>query len=206
MFSVDYQIRGELAENSAGRPTVPLTVVQKQGDGWRQHGISDLLLDTGATVTSLNKTVADENGYPIIKHGYPTVFGFNDYARALKALIDLGKEESEARAYMSSFKGRGKDLINSLRNDYGINDIGLVCDLRKVSFVVLYDFVVNDVLIATPSEDDVVITEVLGMNVLEKFHFGFDLKGHWLYLSRNESGISYVNSDFTCGSVSLLQE
>lgn len=203
MFSVNYQIRGGLAENSSGRPTVPLTIVQKQGDGWCQHGISDLLLDTGATVTSLNKTVADENGYPIIRHGYPIVFGFNDYARALKALIDLGQGETAARAYLSSFKGRGKDLIDSLRNGYGINDVGLICDLRKVSFIVLYDFVVNDVMIATPSDDDVIITEVLGMNVLEKFNFGFDLEGHLLYLSKNESGVSYVNSDFTCGNVSL---
>jgi hypothetical protein len=48
------------------------------------------------------------------------------------------------------------------------------------------------------------------MNVLEKFHFGFDLDGKWLYLSKreakdkDETPESYAHPDFRCGNVKYI--
>ena len=204
MFSVDYQSRGVMTLDNSGRPTVPVTLVQRTGSKYRENRIRNILVDTGATITSLDKRVADLNGYPIIKHGEPILLGFNDFGKIIKALMKAGKTEAEVNAYLKSYAGRSKDLLASLHNEYSITNIGLVCDLRRVSFALLCGYIVNDVIIATPSEDDVAITEVIGMNILEKFSIGMDFENNWFYLSHKTSMSTIVNSDYACGDVSLL--
>jgi hypothetical protein len=193
MYSIDYQKKLNLGPRSSGRPTVPVVFVQKHGNGWKPLNNDAILCDTGAVVTSLNKEIAEENHYPIIEYGRPTIFGYNDLARAKKRLLQCGKTEDEAEDYLNSFRnGRGQALVNSLRDDYGITDVGLVCDMRKVSLIMLSDFIVEDVVIATPHDDGVLITEVLGMNVLEKFHIGFDYKSDFKYYSAPSKASKYV--------------
>ena len=201
MFSVDYQARVRLSLDNSGRPTMPITFAQSESDESKQYRVGNILLDTGATLTSLNKKVADLKKYPIIKYGEPVVMGFTDLDRAIKALSACGKSRTEAYEYLK--RHRGKNLIESLRNDYGITGIGLVCDLRRVSYAVLHKYVVKDVIIATPSDDGIVITELIGMNLLEKFSFGLDVDDKWLYLSKRASGGAYVNPDYACGNVFL---
>jgi hypothetical protein len=203
VFAVNYQTRSALTLDGNGRPTVSVELHQQLGDKSKIERIDDLLLDTGADVTSLNKKVADMNMFPIIKHGAPVIFGFNDLVRTLKALVQAGKTEDEARAYLGSYAGRGRDLPDSLRKDFGITDIGLVCDLRKVSYITLCGFEIRDVIVATPREDSAVINEVLGMNVLEKFDLGYDLDNNWLYLSKRLSAVTRVKPEYVCGSVVL---
>jgi hypothetical protein len=204
MFSVDYQAKVRLSLDISGRPTIPITFAQSENDERQQYRVGNILLDTGATVTSLNKKVADLKKYPIIKYSEPVVMGFTDLDRAIKALATCGKSRTEAYEYLK--RHRGKNLIESLRNDYSITGIGLVCDLRRVSYAVLFKYVVKDVIIATPSEDGIVITELIGMNLLEKFNFGLDVEDKWLYLSKRTSVNAHVNPDYTCGNVSLITE
>ncbi|MDR0220116.1 MAG: hypothetical protein LBI54_01770 [Lachnospiraceae bacterium] len=207
MYSIDYQKKLNLGPHSSGRPTVPIVFAQKRGNSWKQLNNDAILCDTGAVVTSLNKEIAEENHYPIVKHGTPVVFGYNDLAYAKKGLLKCGMTEEEAEAYLNRFRnGKGQDLVNSLRDDYEITDVGLVCDTRKVSLVMLSDFIVEDVIIATPRDDGVLITEVLGMNVLEKFHIGFDYSGNYLLLSERIDGRPLGNPEFRCGNVSSSRQ
>jgi predicted aspartyl protease len=204
MLPVDYQIKADITFDRSGRPTVPLTFLHKQDNNtYRQYRIDDMLIDTGAVLTSVNKKFADVYQYPIIKHREPVLMGFNDFGRAIRSLVKRGKTDAEAKAYLSQFAGRSKDLLDSLRIDFNITDIGLVCDLRKVSYAMLYDFVIKDVIVATPSDDDVIITEVIGMNVLEKLQFGVDFDNSIIYLAKSSNNITRINPDFTCGAVSL---
>ena len=203
MFSIDYSIKGSINYDTSGRPTVPLVLYQMHNNVVFQNRIDDMLFDTGAVLTSLNKKVADVNNYPIIKKREPILLGFNDFGRAIRSLIKAGKSDTEAKAYLAQFAGRSKDLIDSLHNDYNITDIGLVCDLRKVSYATFFDYVINDVIIATPSDDDVIIAEVIGMNILEKFHFGIDYESSSIYMERCTKGLSQINPEFLCGAVSI---
>jgi len=202
MFTINYQARARLSLDNSGRPTIPITFAQHENGDEQQYRVGNILLDTGATVTSLNKKVADLKKYPIIKYGQPVVMGFTDLDRAIKALMTCGKSRTEAYEYLRAH--RGKNLIESLRNNYGITDIGLVCDLRRVSYAVLHNYIVKDVIVATPSDDGVVVTELIGMNLLEKFNISLDIDGKWLYLSKRSGNDVYVNPDYACGSVSFL--
>jgi hypothetical protein len=203
MHSVKYRVKGDFSFDSSGRPTAPLILLQRHGITYSQYRVDDMLIDTGAVLTSVNKKFADINQYPIIKHREPVLMGFNDVGRAIRSLVKQGKTDAEAKSYLSQFAGRGKDLLGSLRNDFNITDIGLVCDLRKVSYAVFYDYVIEDIIIATPSDDDVIIAEIIGMNILEKFRFGVDIANSAIYIDERTDNISRINPDFTCGSVSI---
>jgi len=203
LISIEYHIKDSISFDNSGRPTVSLTLLQKHENIYRKYRIDNMLIDTGAVLTSINKKVADVNGYPIIKHNEPILMGFNDFGRAIRSLVNQGKTDAEAKSYLAQFAGRSKDLLESLKNNHNITDIGLVCDLRRISCVVFFDYIIEDVIIATPSDDDVIIAEVIGMNILEKFHIGFDFINSSLYLNDNISYDSQINPDFRCGSVSL---
>ena len=204
MYSINYSIKGGINYDTSGRPTVPLVLYQIRNDVVFQNRIDDMLFDTGAVLTSLNKKVADVNNYPIIKKREPILLGFNDFGRAIRSLVKMGKSEAEAKSYLAQFAGRSKDLLDSLHNDFNITDIGLVCDLRKISYATLFDYVINDVIVATPSDDDVIIAEVIGMNILEKFHFAIDYEDSSLYIEKCMKGMSRINPEFKCGTVSLV--
>ena len=128
MFSIDYSIKGNINYDTSGRPTVPLVLYQMHDDMVFQNRIDDMLFDTGAALTSLNK---------------------------------------------------------------------------KVSYATLFDYVINDVIIATPSDDDVIIAEVIGMNILEKFHFAIEYESSSLYIEKCTKAFSQINPDFKCGTVSI---
>ena len=205
MPHINYAVKGNLGFDGSGRPTVPLTLAQVKNGLTNKNRIEDMLIDTGAVLTSLNKKVADINRLPIIKHREPVLMGFNDFGRAIRSLIKRGKSDAEAKAYLGQFVGRSKNLIDSLRNEFDITDIGLVCDLRKVSYAVLYDYVIEDVIIVTPSDDDVIITEVIGMNILEKFRVGFDFENDKIHLDECGGTNSRISHDFACGNVTRIE-
>ena len=202
MYPIEFNEKRNLTYDSSGRPTAPLTLLQKHLQNMHHYRVDSMLIDTGAVLTSLNKKVADINGYPIIKHREPILMGFNDFGRAIRSLVKQGKTDAEAKAYLAQFAGRSKDLLDSLNNNFNITDIGLICDLRRVSFAIFYDYFIEDVIIATPSDDDVIIAEVIGMNVLEKFQIGFDFDNDKIYLNKSESKKSHINPDFMCGAIS----
>ena len=204
MFSVDYPVKGSIAFDSSGRPTASFTLCQKRDDIFHKYRIDDMLIDSGAVLTSLNKKVADINQYPVIKSRELVLMGFNDIGRAIRALIKLGKTDAEAKVYLAQFTGRSKDLLDSLYSDFGITDVGLVCDLRKASYAVLSNYVIEDVIFATPSDDDVIIAEVIGMNVLEKFLLGIDFDSGTIHLGERTGAVSHINPDFVCGPVSIF--
>lgn len=203
MHSVSYETKGEMTLDNAGRPTVPVIFVQQSGANWHSHSFGNMLVDSGAAVTSLSKEIADDNAYPIIKSGWPVLMGFTDLARVSHDLVKLGKTESEAREYLRSFFGKGNELLTSLKNDFGITGIGIVCDLRRVSFITLNGFTIEDVVVATPHDDNIEITEVLGMNVLEKFSMGMDFDNDSFYLRKRTGCGVFVPDDFKCGDVSV---
>jgi hypothetical protein len=73
---------------------------------------------------------------------------------------------------------------------------GLWCDLRKVPFLSFCDYTVEDAVVATPCEDTE-SSNILGMNVLSNFNFGFD--ANMFYLSAH--GKRIVTDELVCGKV-----
>ena len=87
----------------------------------------------------------------------------------------------------------------------GFSEKGLVCDLRIIPSIVFCGFRITDVLVATPCEDGISITEVLGMNILENFRFGMDFEKEEIYLNKRKRFISQ-KPKYSCGSVSFFEE
>lgn len=56
----------------------------------------------------------------------------------------------------------------------GFSEKGLVCDLRLIDKVVFCGFEINNVIVATPHDNHISVSEVLGMNVLENFKLTLD--------------------------------
>jgi hypothetical protein len=121
----------------------------------------ELIVDTGAFVTLINKGKAEENGYKIIEE------------RGLKIS--------------------------------GFTEKGLLCDLRLIPVAVFCGFRIENAIIATPHHNDIAVTEVLGMNILENFSFGFDFEKSEIYLAARKSFISQ-KPRYACGDISNFQE
>ena len=121
----------------------------------------DLLIDTGAFITMMNKNTADTNGYPITDVKGCAISGFSQ-----------------------------KDLL---------------CDLRKISVVVFCGFTIKDVIIATPHYDNVMVSEVLGMNILENFDIGLEQTKGEIYLNKRAFFVS-EKPKYKSGEVSLFTE
>jgi hypothetical protein len=112
--------------------------------------------------------------------------------------------DEQITEFFADYDKKSAIMVEILRRDYSMDDVGVICDLRKVPFLTIGDFVIEDSIIATPAEPDKFIKPVLGMNVLEKFHFGFDVADKWLYLSKRETPESYAHPDFRCGNVKYI--
>jgi hypothetical protein len=194
MFSLEYQDGVGIVLDKTARAWTQMVLVH----GTKRHTVNRLLLDTGANVTLLSKGIADSCGIPIVRKGHPVVFGFYDSKRAKDALTANGMTGEQAEGFLASFEGDDDRLIKELRLR-GIKDVGLVCDTRKIDSVELRGFIVEDVIIATPCDEGAAITQVLAMNVLEKFHFGFDLRGAKLYLGIRDGVSLYAEPRYKCG-------
>jgi len=109
----------------------------------------------------------------------------------------IGKERAEASGYPII---ESKGCIIS-----GFSEKGLICDLRKISCAIFCGFEIKDVIIATPHENGVRISEVLGMNVLENFNFGFNLTEKKIYLNKRESFESF-KPKYKCGEINIFIE
>ncbi|MCL2199458.1 MAG: hypothetical protein FWB80_11085 [Defluviitaleaceae bacterium] len=120
----------------------------------------DLLLDTGAFLTILNKRAAELNGYEIYKEKACTISGFSEK--------------------------------------------GLLCDLRKIPIAFFCNHKIEDVIIATPHEN-IQVTEVLGMNILENFTFGLDFSAKEIF-TKIRADFASQKPRYKCGAVSILTE
>ena len=120
-----------------------------------------LLIDTGAFITMLSKTSAEEEGYPIIEVKGCRISGFSQ-----------------------------KELL---------------CDLRKIPVVVFCGYTIKDVIVATPHYDNMEVSEVLGMNVLENFDFAVSLDNKEIYLNKRKTFVS-EKPKYRSGEVSLFAE
>ena len=87
----------------------------------------------------------------------------------------------------------------------GFSEKGLICDLREIPTVIFCGFEVNDMIIATPHNDEVKVTEVLGMNLLENFDFGFNLTQEKIYLSKRPPFVSN-KPKYKSGEIRLFNE
>jgi len=159
MYSINYSHKGsfDVIEN---KMIINIQSVDYQN---RKQPVTevDLLIDTGAFITMLNKKTADANGYPIITVQGCAVSGFSQQ--------------------------------------------GLLCDLRKIPVMIFCGFTINDVLIATPHDGNVTVSEVLGMNVLENFDIGFEQTKREIYLNKRTFFVS-EKPKYKCGEVSLFIE
>ena len=106
----------------------------------------NLILDTGAFITIINKKAAILNDYRVIEGESCHIRGFSEK--------------------------------------------GLLCDLRLVPTVIFCGYEIKDVIIATPKADGIIVSEVLGMNILENFNFGFDLCKQEIYINKRNDFIS----------------
>lgn len=87
----------------------------------------------------------------------------------------------------------------------GFSEKGMVCDLRKIPTVVFCGFRINNVLIATPHEDDVPVADVLGMNIIENFNVGLNFTEEEIYISIRDNFISQ-KPKYRCGDVSVFND
>jgi len=87
----------------------------------------------------------------------------------------------------------------------GFSEKGLLCDLRIVPNAIFCGFVIKDVIFATPHEDNITITEVLGMNILENFDFGLNFSKEKIYANIREKFVSQ-KAKYQSGAVSLLAD
>jgi len=87
----------------------------------------------------------------------------------------------------------------------GFSEKGLICDLRKIPSAVFCGHRIDDVIIATPHDDGVLVSEVLGMNILENFMFGMDLDSREIYTKKRATFTS-LKPKYQSGSVSLFRE
>ena len=123
-----------------------------------------LIIDTGAFITLISKTVAELNGYKIIEEKGCSISGFSEK--------------------------------------------GLLCDLRIIPIMIFCGYKIKDVIIATPADDGVKVSEVLGMNILENFDFGFNLSKREILLAKRDDFISdkprYKSGDINLADLSIL--
>jgi hypothetical protein len=87
----------------------------------------------------------------------------------------------------------------------GFSQQGLLCDLRKIPLIIFCGFAIKDVIIATPHHDNVIASEVLGMNILENFDIGLSQTKEELYLNKREFFVS-EKPKYKSGEVSLFTE
>jgi len=140
----------------------------------------------------------------VIKATFATIDASRNPVRRFQLLFDTGafitlinKDRAILNRY-AVFEEKGCIIS-------GFSEKGLVCDLRKISTVVFCGFRIDDVLIATPHDDDVRVTEVLGMNILENFIFGVDIASEEIYMSVRPAFVSQ-KPKYKSGHVSLLQD
>ncbi|MDR2168281.1 MAG: hypothetical protein LBE35_10620 [Clostridiales bacterium] len=133
-----------------------------------------------------------------------SVDGSRKPAKTLLLIVDTGafitvinKEKAEESGY-KIIEERGLNIR-------GFSEKGLVCDLRVIPEAVFCGFRIKDVLVATPHDDGVKVSEVLGMNILENFSFGFDLNESEIYLSARGDFISQ-KPHYSCGDISIFEE
>ena len=87
----------------------------------------------------------------------------------------------------------------------GFSQKELLCDLRKIPIMVFCGYMVKDVIIATPHDDNVLVSEVLGMNILENFDFGINQDKREIFLNQRVSFVS-EKPKYKSGEVSLFSE
>ena len=87
----------------------------------------------------------------------------------------------------------------------GFSQQGLICDLRTIPYSIFCEFIIKDFIIATPCSNDVNVTEVLGMNLLENFNFGFDFSDNKIFLSKRLNFISGLPK-YKIGEINKVDE
>jgi hypothetical protein len=159
MYNIGYSHKGKV-DSALNKLIVHIQSVDYQNRKLPviQH---DLLVDTGAFITMLNKKNAEKRGYPIIDVKGCAISGFSQQ--------------------------------------------GLLCDLRKIPIIIFCGFTIKDVIIATPHDDNVVVSEVLGMNVLENFDIGLEQSRGEIYLNKRAFFVG-DKPKYKSGEVSLFTE
>jgi len=87
----------------------------------------------------------------------------------------------------------------------GFSQQGLLCDLRKIPVVVFCGYTIKDVIVTTPHYDNVEVSKVLGMNVLENFDFAVSLDNKEVYLNKRKTFVS-EKPKYKSGEISLFTE
>ena len=133
-----------------------------------------------------------------------TIDNTRNPAKTLRLLVDTGAFIALISKKLANDNGykihQQKGCIIS-----GFSEKGLVCDLRKIPSVVFCGFRIDDVLIATPHYDDISVTDVLGMNILENFSMGMDFAKEEIYLNARGEFTSQ-KPKYQSGNVSLFED
>jgi hypothetical protein len=199
--TVDYQQSYDIKIDKHGRPIVRLATFDKlHGSG--KHDFLNVVVDSGASITTLKKRTAVNNEYKIIKPKAIIIFGVNDQGIIARNLSEKGISTEDI---ISANTHQDASKTKQFLIDNGLPDVGLVYDLRIIPLAVLCGYKIENMVVATPNEDNIDITEVLGMNVLGRFDFGISLEKKKIYLSENAGTYVPPNPDYMCGSISLEQ-
>ena len=87
----------------------------------------------------------------------------------------------------------------------GFSEKGLICDLRIIPNVVFCGYLMKNVTIATPRDDNAIVTEVLGMNILENFNIGLNLDKGEIFANLRNDFVSQ-KPKYSCGEVGIFYE
>ncbi|MCL2170582.1 MAG: retropepsin-like domain-containing protein [Defluviitaleaceae bacterium] len=125
-------------------------------------------------------------------------------AKPLELVIDTGAFITVIRKETAERLGlRVVDMRGCLIS--GFSERGMVCDLRLIPTMVFCGFRINDVLVATPHDDGINVTEVLGMNILENFSFGMDFGSEEIFAGVRGEFISQ-KPRYKCGEISVFRD
>jgi hypothetical protein len=194
---IEYQTNGSVEIDKLERPAVRLATfdgVQKA----TSLGVLNLVVDTGAYITVINKITAENGNYPIVAENALMLYGFFGKGIIKREVVKKGKDVDSTVG--NDFRLNPLQAKTILERN-GLHNVGLLCDLRVIPAVAFCGFMLEDVVIATPVADDADITEVLGMNVLGYFQFGIDLDRKKIYLRKGDGGYEPSDSRFRCGKI-----
>lgn len=199
-MNMEFKKSVSIGIDKIGRPMVESVTFENLGHK-KGVDIVRLVIDTGAGITTMNKLTADLNKYEIVESEAIALFGFNDAGLIVQ---ELSKSNVPKRDIDTLQRTKTGIELKRYLLSCGINQIGLIYDLRKINTFILGGFVIENVIVATPHDDNTNITEVLGMNVLSRFHIGFDFMKKMMFLSINETA-TYTNPKYMCGGITLAQ-
>ncbi|MCL2014595.1 MAG: retropepsin-like domain-containing protein [Oscillospiraceae bacterium] len=158
-------------------------------------------MTTSITYTRTERLTIDESKINI---DLVTIDDTNRPAKNFNLILDTGAFITLIRKDRAQKNGYKIEKERACRIA-GFSEKGLLCDLRRIPTAVFCGFRLDDIIVATPHDDGIEVSEVLGMNIIENFNLGLDLDEEQIYLNVRHNFVSQ-KPRYQCGKVSVINE